>query len=197
MSLRNTSIPRGTTNTVSARYTGRIQGQPEVSTAHLTQAYGWSTPAASPHTRMIATHRNPMPTHSLARFSIAALRLAQPAGLPIIPRLVGCARPAARPVSASRPVAGRPGNLAARHRAPPEAVLRQSSVPAGQVLLLDHYRRQRRGHLGVVGRLGLPLDPQGVGDPLGFLPRGVALPLGLGGHDLRLALRLDQLVALL
>src|SRR3990170_4523883 len=88
-------------------------------------------------------------------------------------------------------------DLDKRGRARPHHELGELAVPAGQVLLLDERLGQRSRHLGVVGGLRLALDPERLGHALGLLPGGVPLPLGGSGGDLRLALGLDQLVALL
>ena len=84
-----------------------------------------------------------------------------------------------------------------RHGIAAERVLRQLTVPAGEVLLLDQDGRQGRRDPGVVRRLGLALDAERIGDAARLGEGRVALALGLRGDDLGLALGLDQLVALL
>ena len=98
---------------------------------------------------------------------------------------------------AAAAVSARAGELDERHGVAAERVLRQPAVPAGGVLLLDQDGCQGRSDPSVVRGLGLTLDPERVGDAARLGERRVALALRRGGDDLRLALGLDQLVALL
>src|SRR5512145_3200211 len=136
---------------------------------------GMSSPLMSPTATTSRTQSRPTPTHRRAsRSSMTELASTS----------VGSSAAGAR-------------ELDERHGIAAERVLRQATVPLRQVLLLDERRRQRGGDPGVVGGLGLALDPGRLGHSLGLLARGVAPALGGGRDDLRLALSLDQLVALL
>src|SRR5438128_4403570 len=106
---------------------------------------------------------------------------------------------AARTVGlAAGAVGRRAGNLDEGHGGTAaEAVLRQATVPAREVLLLDEHGRERGGHAAVVGGLGLALETQRIGHAARLGEGGVALALRFRRDDLRLALGLDQLVTLL